>query len=66
MVIVDVPIEELANYREDIYILNSKLSLKYDILISIKMQDSFTFNRYKDVLPFYSNIIREGVIMNEW
>ena len=34
---------------------------KYDITISIKLQSKEILNKYKDVLPFYQNVLNEGV-----
>jgi predicted nucleotidyltransferase len=37
------------------------VSLEYDILICPHVTGSATFYRYLDVLPFYTNVLKEGV-----
>lgn len=61
MALVRLPREELANYRRQVSDFSSRLDLKYDVLLSITLQDTDSFSRYKDVLPFYRNVIREGI-----
>lgn len=60
MVLVDLPKDKLSSYRRKVSDLYSELDLKYDILLSIKLQDKETFQRFAEVLPFFKNIIREG------
>ncbi len=64
MIIVDIKREELANYRKEIAVISSKLSLDYDVTVSIHLQDLETVNNYQNVLPYYTNIMREGMIVN--
>lgn len=60
MVLVDLPKDKLSSYRRKFSDLSSELDLKYDVLLSIKLQDKETFQRFAEVLPFFKNIIREG------
>ena len=60
MVLVDLPKDKLSSYRRKVSDLSSVLDLKYDVLLSIKLQDKETFQRFAEVLPFFKNIIREG------
>ena len=60
MVLVALPKDKLSSYRRKVSDLYSELDLKYDILLSIKLQDKETFQRFAEVLPFFKNIIREG------
>lgn len=59
--LVDMPKEELCAYKRRISDFSSELDLQYDVLLSIKLQDTETFNRYKDILPFYKNVLKEGI-----
>jgi len=65
MVVVDAPAIELAKYRDEISRLSSRLSLETDdcVTISIFLQDRETFTKYKDALPFFSNVLSEGVML---
>ena len=60
MVLVDLPKDKLSSYRRKVSDFSSELDLKYDVLLSIKLQDKETFQRFAEVLPFFKNIIREG------
>lgn len=37
------------------------IDLKYNVLLSVKLQDKFTFEKYRNTLPYYMNVAREGV-----
>ena len=60
MVLVDLPKDKLSSYRRKVSDLSSVLDLKYDVLLSIKLQYKETFQKFAEVLPFFKNIIREG------
>ena len=51
MALVRLPQEELSHYRRQVSDFSSALDLKYD--------DEFT--RHCDTLPFYRNVMREGI-----
>lgn len=61
MLLVNMPQEEYQQYREKITLLSSTLSLKNDITVSIKVKDNNIFIQYKDSIPFYKNVINDGV-----
>jgi len=62
MVLVDLSPEELANYRWDMSCFGSDLDLKYDVIVSIKLQSLELFEKWKGVLPYYKNVVKEGVV----
>jgi uncharacterized protein len=64
MVLVDIRQEQYMAIRKMINELSGKLSLDYDVTVSIKIKDNDTFNRYKSAIPFYANVLNEGVIIN--
>ena len=61
MIRIFCPVEALENYTHDFNLISSRLSLENDVTVSIILRDSDTFNKYKNVLPFYENIERESV-----
>ena len=63
MALVDLDKNELAKYRRTVSDFASDIDLKYDVLLSLKLQDKFTFEKYGDVLPYYMNVAREGVYL---
>ena len=60
MALVDLPKDELSQYRRRVSDLSSDIDLKYDVLLSIKLQDKETFSQYCNTLPFFRNILKEG------
>lgn len=63
LVLANVPQEDAGRWRDSIYECLPDLSLDYDILLSVKVTGSMTFNRYANILPYYMNVIREGVVL---
>jgi len=64
MIKVDIEKLEFPKYRRKISEITSELDLLYDVLISTHLQDKYTFERYKNVMPFYQNVINEGIVVN--
>jgi len=64
MVRVNLPKTQLIGYRRFFSHLGSDLGLEYGVLVSIHLQDSETFQQYRQHLPFYRNIDREGVVIH--
>lgn len=64
MVRVDIPQIEFDGKEYELDKLSNKLDLEYDVFISIHVQDNFRFERYKNVLPFYQNVIQEGIFIS--
>lgn len=61
MALVDMSKSELQKYRRTVSALANEIDLKYNVLLSIKLQDNESFSKYQNALPFYKNIIKEGV-----
>ncbi len=52
---------EIEKYSDSIDDISSELSLKYNITLSVTMKPAKQFERFADVLPYYSNVIKEGI-----
>ena len=61
LILVDLPSNELSNYRTHIDSLCGNLLLEYGIVVSAIEKDTETYHRYASVLPFYKNIEKDGV-----
>lgn len=61
MALVRLPMDELAPYRRQVSNLSSRMDLKHNVLLSITLQDVDSYSRYKNLLPFYQNVAREGI-----
>lgn len=58
---VDMTAEELKNRRHAISVVNSDLSMEHDVTVSVTAKPLAQFTRYADSLPYYQNVLREGI-----
>lgn len=58
---VDADSEEIARHRAAVAAITSELSLRYDVTVSVSAKPLHQFRRYCSVLPFYKNVLQEGV-----
>ena len=61
MALIDIDKSELSKYRRRVSSFAGDIDLKYDVLLSVKLLDKQTFETYREVLPYYRNILNEGV-----
>ncbi len=61
MVRILCPADQLDEYERFFARLASRLSLRYDVTVSVIVKDKRTFSAFKSVLPFYQNVEREGI-----
>ena len=62
-VMVDMDKTELAAYRDTVSDILFELNLEYDVLLSVKLQDKATFEKWENDLPFFMNVKNEGVLL---
>lgn len=61
MIVADLKAEDTWKYRKEFAKFTSRLGLENDIVISVIIRDSETLHKYENDLPFYRNILKEGV-----
>ena len=61
LVLADVPREKLAAYKKPFLKSTSDLGLEYDVVVTVTLKDTDTFEKYLDAVPFYQNVRKEGV-----
>ena len=61
MVLADIPREDARKIYKKIWLIAGNLDLEYDVLISIHVTDCETFYQYANDLPFYMNVLKDGV-----
>ena len=64
MIIVNASQEEASKERLAISKRLSGIDLEFDILVSFSVTSSAIFHQYAEDLPFYRNILREGVLID--
>ncbi|MCL2199657.1 MAG: nucleotidyltransferase domain-containing protein [Defluviitaleaceae bacterium] len=60
-VLADVPNEETNTWRNGIDALIPNIDLEHDLLVCIHVTSKFMFDRYFHVLPYYQNVVKDGV-----
>jgi len=60
-VLADVPNEETNRWSNSIDDRLSDLWFDYDLLVCIHLTSKSKFDRYFQVMPYYQNVIREGI-----
>lgn len=58
---VDLAPEEISRMRGHIGNITSELSLKHEITVSVTVKPLAQFQQYMDVLPYYRNVVKEGI-----
>ncbi len=58
---VDMEQDMIADYYPAVGIVSSDLSLKHDITVSVTVKPLAQFMQYSNVLPYYKNVLREGI-----
>ena len=61
LVTVNMPDKQLVKYRKNISDINNDLSLKYDMLVSVTTDALKQFKKYITFIPFYQNVLNEGI-----
>ena len=61
MIIADISSDEVKKLTKKFSDFSLEIDLKYDIVLSLIIQDKDTFERYKATYPLFKNIEKEGV-----
>lgn len=52
---------DISRLRSAVALVTSDLSLKHDITVSVTVKPLAHFLRYVEVVPFYKNVVGEGI-----
>lgn len=61
LALVDINRTELSRYRRAVSDFSAEIDLHYGVLLSVKLQDTATFRAYCAALPFFQNVLKDGV-----
>ena len=64
MALVDMDKMELKTCQDEVRRFSNDISLDYDVLLSIKLQDKDTFDYWQNDLPYFMNVKKEGIVIN--
>ena len=63
MVLANISREDRGLERGKIRQLLNCIDLEHDVVLTINVTDTETFNRFFLVEPFYQNVIKDGVVL---
>ena len=68
MILTDLTNEEMAKYREKVIDIAYDIEFdnNFDIEINPLLKNIDKFNYWLEALPFYMNIQKEGIVLNEF
>ncbi len=61
LALVDMSRDKLSRYRRAVSDFSAEIDLRYGVLLSVKLQDTETFHTYSAALPFFQNVLKDGV-----
>ena len=61
MILLNCDRDELEELRDRTYEMANDISLDEDVFLSILLRDKKHFQENQDFLPFYQNVVRDGV-----
>lgn len=64
LVVANVPQEQAGRERRNIRQRLPLIDLEYDLPVSLHVTGSEIFEQYSNTLPFYMNVLRDGVELN--
>lgn len=62
MIMVDMSCEDLVKYRRKMNDFCADLDLQYNVLLVSKLQSQPFFDEWVNSLPFYQNVLKDGVM----
>ncbi len=64
MILTDFSDDEIIEYRKKIIDLACDLEMENDVMISPLLKNIDKYNKRVDVIPFYYNVQKEGVVVH--
>ena len=63
MILIDLSYEEIEKYRDDISDISFDIELEKGVIISPIIKNIDKYNARVNVVPFYTNVEKEGVVL---
>lgn len=63
MILIDCAESDIPTYRDRVNVIASRLSLENDVEVSLMLNDKDSFKNRLDILNFYQNIQKDGVVL---
>jgi len=65
MVLADMGDTDVYEYEKPLWRAASRLDLENNMMVSVQIKDKNFFNEWVEVLPFYRNVMKDGVALYE-
>lgn len=63
MMLIDCKRKDLPQYRQMLSGISGRISLNNNVTVSLLLNDKETFYGKMNILPFYQNVERDGVVL---
>lgn len=63
MIVLDCDMDEIRKMRSAASEMASDISLEQGVFLSVLLKDKKQFEENIDFLPFYQNVVREGIVV---
>ena len=63
LVLADIAMAETNEAGKDICRRTRGIDMEHDVFLSLFVTSSVTFYKYLKVLPFYQNVLKDGVVL---
>jgi predicted nucleotidyltransferase len=64
MILANIPLENRGLERTKIRDMLNYIDLECDVVLSINVTDSDTFNKFLPIEPFYKRVLSDGVVLS--
>ena len=65
MILTDLLNEEMAEYQDKIWDCAYDIESENNVILTVLVKNIDRFNYWLEALPFYMNVQKEGVVLNE-
>lgn len=66
MILTDFSDDEIIEYRKKIRDLACDIEMENDVIISPLLRNISKYENRVDIIPFYYNVQKEGVVLHGW
>ena len=66
MILTDLNKDELIEYRDRLWDLAYDIELENNVILSPLVKNIDKYNKRIEVIPFYMNVQKEGVVLYGW
>ena len=60
-ILLTVDSDDIAPLRKIVAGISSSLSLEHDVTVSVSLKPAVQFHRFSESLPFYRDVLKEGI-----